>query len=38
MPTAAYDPRLLREQDMPLEIKKNWFLTIKFQQVVSSES
>jgi len=26
MPTAAYDPRLLREQEMPLVIRKNWFL------------
>jgi len=26
MPTAAYDPRLLREQEMPPEIKKNCFL------------
>jgi len=26
MPTAAYDPRLLREQETPLVIEKNWFL------------
>jgi len=26
MPTAAYDPGLLCEQEMPLEIGKNWFL------------
>jgi len=26
MPTAAYDPRLLREQETPLVIGKNWFL------------
>jgi hypothetical protein len=26
MPTAAYDPRLLREQETPLAIGKNWFL------------
>ena len=26
MPTATHDPRLLREQEMPLEIGKNWFL------------
>ena len=26
MPTAAYDPRLLCEQETPLEIGKNWFL------------
>jgi len=29
MPTAAYDPRLLREQEMPLEIGKNYFLDQK---------
>jgi len=29
MPTAAYDPRLLREQDKPLEIGKDWFLDQK---------
>ena len=29
MPTAAYDPRLLREQDTPLEIGKKWFLDQK---------
>ena len=26
MPTAAYDPGLLREQETPLVIGKNWFL------------
>ena len=26
MPTSAYDPGLLREQEMPLVIEKNWFL------------
>jgi len=26
MPTSAYDPGLLREQEMPLVIGKNWFL------------
>ena len=26
MPTAAYDPQLLREQETPLEIGKDWFL------------
>ena len=26
MPTSAYDPGLLQEQEMPLVIKKNWFL------------
>ena len=26
MPTAAYDPGLLREQETPLMIGKNWFL------------
>jgi len=26
MPTAAYDPGLLREKETPLVIKKNWFL------------
>ena len=26
MPTAAYDPRLLHEQETPLEIGKDWFL------------
>ena len=29
MPTAAYDPRLLREQEMLLEIGKDWFLDQK---------
>ena len=29
MPTAAYDPRLLREQEMPLEVGKDWFLDQK---------
>jgi len=29
MPTAAYDPRLLHEQELPLEIGKNWFLDQK---------
>jgi len=29
MPTAAYDPRLLREQETPLEIRKDWFLDQK---------
>ena len=29
MPTAAYDPRLLREQETPLEIGKDWFLDQK---------
>jgi len=29
IPTAAYDPRLLREQETPLEIGKNWFLDHK---------
>ena len=26
MPTAAYDPGLLREQETPLVIRNNWFL------------
>jgi len=26
MPPAAYDPGLLREQETPLVIEKNWFL------------
>jgi len=26
MPTAAYDPGLLREQERPLVLRKNWFL------------
>jgi len=26
MPTAAYDPGLLREQEAPLVIGKNWYL------------
>ena len=26
IPTAAYDPGLLREQETPLVIEKNWFL------------
>jgi len=26
MPTAAYDPGLLREQETPIVIGKNWFL------------
>jgi len=26
MPIAAYDPGLLREQETPLVIGKNWFL------------
>jgi len=26
MPTSAYDPGLLREQETPLVIRKNWFL------------
>ena len=26
MPTSAYDPALLREQETPLVIGKNWFL------------
>jgi len=26
MPTSAYDPGLLREQETPLVIGKNWFL------------
>jgi len=26
MPTAAYDPRLLREHENPPEIGKDWFL------------
>ena len=26
MPTASHDPGLLREQEMPLVIEKNWFL------------
>jgi len=34
MPTAAYGPGLLREQEMPLEIGNNWFL----DQKISSES
>jgi len=34
MPTAAYDPRLLRKQETPLEIGKDWFLDQKIQQVV----
>jgi len=29
MPTTAYDPRLLREQEMPLKIEKDWFLDQK---------
>jgi len=29
MPTAAYDPRVLREQEMPLEVGKDWFLDQK---------
>jgi len=29
MTTAAYDPRLLREQETPLEIGKDWFLDHK---------
>jgi len=29
MPTAAYDPRLLREQETPLETGKDWFLDQK---------
>jgi len=29
MLTAAYDPRLLREQETPLEIGKDWFLVQK---------
>ena len=29
MPMAAYDPRLLREQETPLEIGKDWFLDQK---------
>ena len=29
MPTAAYDPRLLREQETSLEIRKDWFLDQK---------
>jgi len=32
MPTAAYDPTLLRE---PQQIGKNWFLGQRFQQVVA---
>jgi len=31
MPTSAYDPALLREQETPLEIKKNWFLDQNIQ-------
>ena len=38
MPTAAYDPGLLREKETPLVIGKNWFLDKRFQQVVLSES
>jgi len=29
MPMAAYDPRLLCEQETPLEIGKDWFLDQK---------
>jgi len=29
MPTAAYDPGLVREQETPLEIGKGWFLDQK---------
>ena len=29
MPTAEYDPRLLREQETPLEIRKDWSLDQK---------
>jgi len=29
MPTAAYDPRLLRGQKIPLEVGKDWFLDQK---------
>jgi len=29
MPMAVHDPRLLREQETPLEIGKNWFLDQK---------
>ena len=29
MPTAAYDPRLVREQETPQEIGKGWFLDQK---------
>jgi len=32
MPTAAYDPRLLREQETPLEIGKDWFLDQKIPE------
>jgi len=35
MLTAAYDPRLLPEQEIPLVIGKTWFK--RFQQVISSE-
>ena len=29
MPMAAYDPRLLREQETPVEIGNDWFLDQK---------
>jgi len=38
MPTAAYDPGLLREQETLLEIGKNWFLDQKIPAGGSSES
>ena len=31
MPTSAYDPGLLREQETPLVIEKNWFLDQEIQ-------
>jgi len=38
IPTAAYGPRLLREQETPLVISKTWFLGQEIPAVVSSES
>ena len=35
MPTTAYDPGLLREQDTAIVIKKNWFLDQKIPGLVA---